>query len=234
MEIDKFDLVPGIVIDVDDPEKLGRIKCSAVGLFDPSTMDNDILPWVMPIKMNKYQMFSKQEVGRKVWILDNTENENEFWYFTMFDYIDVTERLVKERYDNELDLIISRKTPTDSAQLHYNNQDGFVIHYDEWKWNMRPNGDILCHGKEGDVDIRSGHVYAGRNAEEGDYEPSVKCEQLRRIFRKLSADFQHLADLASKGYDNPMLVEGFLRASDTCNKAGTVDHGICAKNVSIN
>ena len=29
MDLGQFELVPGVITNVDDPEKLGRIKCSA-------------------------------------------------------------------------------------------------------------------------------------------------------------------------------------------------------------
>ena len=56
MELDKVEFIPGVITDVDDPEKLGRVKCAAVGLFDERAMDKDVLPWVMPMNMGRYQI----------------------------------------------------------------------------------------------------------------------------------------------------------------------------------
>jgi len=248
MDVANFDLVPGIIIDVNDPMKLGRIKCSAQGLFDPNTMDEDVLPWIMPIKMNKYQMFSKQEKNRKVWILNNKNNPNEYWYFTHFEMIKITDDLVKEKYDNDIEVVVSRPTAALSAQFSYDNKDGFIIHYDDWKWNMTPDGKVTCHGDQGDIDIREQHVFAGRNSEEPLYEPSTLCNSLRTVFQQLQFDFAMLKAAASQ--EDPLLVPGFTSAEMHCMNAanGTSPttpksvgegnavnaQGFCAKNVSIN
>ena len=235
MELDKVEIIPGVITDVDDPEKLGRIKCAAVGLFDERTMDKDVLPWCMPISMGRYQMFSAPEVGRKVWIIDNKDNENEFWYFPMFDYIDITENLVKEKYDNDLDLLVSRKTSSGNAQLYYTSTDGFVIKYDEWKISLGPEGNISIHGQNGDIDIKGGHVYLGRNAESGGFEPAVKAKQLQNVFQQFQNIFSELQQAAAAGpWDNTTLAPYFQKLANECAKVSSSSQGICSKNVSIN
>lgn len=241
MDVADFDLVPGIIIDVNDPMKLGRVKCSAQGLFDPNTMDEDVLPWIMPIRMNKYQMFSKQEKNRKVWILNNKNNPNEYWYFTFFEMIKITDDLVKEKYDNDIEVVVSRPTAALSAQFSYDSKDGFIIHYDDWKWNMTPDGKVTCHGDQGDIDIRGQHVWVGRNSESPMYEPATLCKSLQKVFSNLQKDFSELLLAASQ--EDPALVPGLTHAMTHCMEAatgtspngnGAAPKGFCAKNVSIN
>ena len=197
-------------------------------------MDKDVLPWCMPISMGRYQMFSSPEVGRKVWIIDNKDNENEFWYFPMFDYIDITENLVKEKYDNDLDLLVSRKTSSGNAQLYYTSTDGFVIKYDNWKISLTPEGNVLINGQDGDIELKGGHLNLGRSAESGAYEPAVKGQQLKNVFKNLASGFDQLLMAAKSGNDNPKLTPAIIKLKDACEKAASGGYGICAKNVSVN
>ena len=108
MKLSNVDVVPGVIVDTKDPKKLGRVKINAPALMRGNnsgdtygvveTIDNNVLPWVYPLTMSRYQSFSKQLEGMKVWVLNNTENYNEYWYIPMFDYIDVTEEIVSEKY----------------------------------------------------------------------------------------------------------------------------------------
>jgi hypothetical protein len=231
MKLSDFELIPGLIIDVDDPECLGRVKCSAIGLFDERTMDLDVIPWCMPFSMDRYQTFSKHEIGRKVWILDNKENENEFWYIPLFDYIDITERLIKEKYDNDIEVLISRKTTADTAQLYYDDQNGFTIHYDEWKFSLNPEGNILLHGKDADLDLRNGHVYIGRNSS-GEFDSPTKCSQLQILFQQLAKHFQGLFTKAM-GDATPLKTD-FQKIQMEFQKAANSTDVLCAKNISVN
>lgn len=229
-------MVPGIIIDVDDPLKIGRIKCAAPGLFDTNTMDEDVLPWIMPIQMNKYQMFSKPEKNRKVWILDNKDNPNEYWYLPMFDMTNITDSLVKEKYDNDIEVIMSRPTPSNSAQISYDNQDGIIVHYDDWKWNMTPDGNITCHGNDSDIDMKSGVVTIGKNSQ-GDYKYVTMAEPLESLFGKMASLFSELVN-ASNGSETGALKPWFMELQNICQKASTGgcpnNENFQAKNVKVN
>ena len=75
-----LEVLPGIVINAEDPENLLRVKAAVPGLFDPSTMDVEALPWVYRFPMCGYQQYSKLMNGSKIWIIRNTTNCFEFWY----------------------------------------------------------------------------------------------------------------------------------------------------------
>lgn len=194
MKLIDVEITPGVIVDAKDPEKLGRVKVNAPGLLRGNEsgdhygitekIDNDVLPWIYPMGMNRYQMFSRELEGMKVWIINNTANYNEYWYIPMFDYIDVTEEIITEKYDNDLEIIISRKNGDGASRIYYDREGGHVIHINDYKWNMMPNGDITCHGEQGDIDIRGGHVYMGRNTEE--YEPAVLGDTLVNLFQEWS------------------------------------------------
>lgn len=186
--------IPGTIIDVDDPECLGRVKAIAPGLFNENIQDRDVMPWIYPENMRHYQSFSMPVVGAKIWIIHNTENYNELWWRPMFEYIDCTENVVAPKYNHSNEVILSRPTPKDCAQTTYDDVDGHITKIDEWHWHMKMNGDIVQHGELGDIDIRGGHVYIGRNENNKyPYEPAVRGKELSRLFNDMSVQFGLLA-----------------------------------------
>ena len=80
MQLSNCELLPGVIEDVEDPMKIGRIKCIIPGYVDPS-FSKENMPWVRPLFMYNHQSFSKPIKGYKVWILVNKVNYNEYWYF---------------------------------------------------------------------------------------------------------------------------------------------------------
>ena len=65
MTLGDFEILPGVVINVDDPLNQGRVKACAPGLFDTSTMEMDDLFWINPFMMIGQQSFSKMELNSK-------------------------------------------------------------------------------------------------------------------------------------------------------------------------
>ena len=212
MKLSNVEVVPGVIVDTKDPKKLGRVKINAPALMRGNnsgdtygvveTIDNNVLPWVYPLTMSRYQSFSKQLEGMKVWVLNNTENYNEYWYIPMFDYIDVTENIVSEKYDNDVEVLMSRKNGDGSAAIYYDRSGGHVTQINDYSWNMTAGGDITCHGEQGDIDIRGGHVYMGKNTDS--YEPAVfgdalvdLLDEISDVFTKLSASHSSEGDTQS-------------------------------------
>ena len=212
MKLSNVEVVPGVIVDTKDPKKLGRVKINAPALMRGNnsgdtygvveTIDNNVLPWVYPLTMSRYQSFSKQLEGMKVWVLNNTENYNEYWYIPMFDYIDVTENIVSEKYDNDVEVLMSRKNGDGSAAIYYDRSGGHVTQINDYSWNMTPGGDITCHSEQGDIDIRGGHVYMGKNTDS--YEPAVfgdalvdLLDEISDVFTKLSVSHSSEGDTQS-------------------------------------
>ena len=48
MKFSDTELLPGVVVSVDDPKMLGRIKVNVPTLFNSESMSVDGLPWVYP------------------------------------------------------------------------------------------------------------------------------------------------------------------------------------------
>ena len=68
MKFSETELLPGVVIDVDDPKMLGRVKATVPTLFDENIMNKEGMPWIYPLTMIGYQGFSKLQKGSKIYL----------------------------------------------------------------------------------------------------------------------------------------------------------------------
>ena len=48
MKLINAEIIPGIIYNSSDPEKLGRVKATAPGLFDNNLMHDEAIPWLYP------------------------------------------------------------------------------------------------------------------------------------------------------------------------------------------
>ena len=66
MKLADVEMIPGVVVDDEDPKFLGRLKISAPGEFDVDSMDINDMFWVYPFPVGGYQSFSHMLKGSKV------------------------------------------------------------------------------------------------------------------------------------------------------------------------
>jgi electron transport complex protein RnfC len=98
MKFNETELLPGVVIDVNDPKKLGRVKATVPTLFDEAVMNREGMPWIYPLTMTGYQGFSKLMAGSKIWVFKQQSKPREFWYIPMFE-LNQNTRTVLENYE---------------------------------------------------------------------------------------------------------------------------------------
>jgi len=211
---------PGVIFDAADPEHLQRIKCTIAGVYDPTTMDKELIPWIRPLCMNKHQNFSKPVEGNKVWVIMNNDNYNECYYIFMHEYDAEAKAWVDAKYDKDAELIMSRMNGNSTSQISYDTDDGIVEHVGEWKQQIKPDGTILHHGNGGDVDIKDGQVFCGSN--DGDYEYGVLGETLVKLLKELG---QHLSKASGKvagAYMASAMSTDLMQASKVCTEADKI------------
>lgn len=134
MDFSDYEFLPGTVINVEDPEKRGRIKACVPTWFDTSVMQEEALPWIVPSSMGGYQRFSKLELGSKVWVIHKKKSNKEYWYLPMFELDDKTSEIVSSDYDSP-EVLLSRSTGDSGVYIYYNTTDGVMI----------KNGDLEVH-----------------------------------------------------------------------------------------
>lgn len=229
MKLSDVEIIPGTIIESEDPLFLGRIKCAAPGLFDESTMDKEIIPWIYPWFMIRYQSFSKLLKGCKVWIIRNNANKNEYWYLPLFEYIDASRQFISENYANDPELVICRDNGGSVAQYKYDDVNGFLEKIGDDNYiHLHPSKKIELFAKDTHVKIEGSKVYNGNVNEK--YEPAVMGNKLKDLLCNLQQAIIGLKEAASSTPYTQNLQSSLQKMADTLDDA----HNILANNVVIN
>ena len=192
MNLSECEILPGIVIDVEDPEHIGRVKAMVPTWFDTRSMEQDALPWIYPFSMKGYQTFSKLENGSKIWVLHNSSNDLEYWYWPMFEHNEQTKSIV-EGYDSS-EVLISRSCGEDvSVYIYYNDTDGIVLKVGETKINITTNNEIHITDGTASGDIAGSKISIGKS---DNLEKAVMGEKVQKLLNDLGGDLKSLGQTA--------------------------------------
>lgn len=161
MKLSDYDLLPGVVLDVKDPENKGRIKCAVPSEFDDNTQDKDLLPWVYPFTMFGYQGFGIMVPGAKIWLLKNTKAYCEYWYLPYFDPISASQDFLKEQAGNNPEILLMRSSGGTNSYITYDDKTGINIKCGLSDINIDASGKITIKG--GNIDIAGQNVHCGPN-----------------------------------------------------------------------
>ena len=194
MKLSECDVLPGIVIDIEDPKHIGRVKAMVPTWFDSDVMQKDALPWIWPFGMAGYQRFSKLENGRKIWVLHNKENNEEYWYWPMFEQTPETKDIT-QGYD-ATEVLLSRTCGEDgNVFIYYNNADGIVARIGETKINITSNNEIDITDGKSSVKIVGGIINIGKADDDG--EKAIMGEKLQSALNTLADDLKNIGRAAS-------------------------------------
>jgi len=184
MKLSECEVLPGIVIDVEDPKHIGRVKAMVPTWFDADVMEKDALPWIWPCGMGGYQRFSKLENGRKIWVLHNRENDLEYWYWPMFEEIEQTKPLI-DQYDSTELLLARGGGEAGDIFVYYNDTEGIILKIGETKINISNNKEI--HITDGTVsfDIVGSKINIGK---QDDLENAILGQTLQQVLTQLASD----------------------------------------------
>lgn len=211
---------PSVIFEVEDPLHLQRVKCAIPGVYDPNTMDKELIPWIRPLGLNKHQNFSKPVVGNKVWVLKNEANYNECYYVFMAEWDAAAKEWIDAKGDKDGELIMSRMNGNSSSQISYDTEDGIVEHVGEYKQQIKSDGSLLHHGNGGDIDIRDGNVFCGSN--DGSYEYGVLGETLVQLLRDIGSNLQSAAGCAAGPYMTSAMSTYMMKAASLCTSADKI------------
>lgn len=212
MDLVDFELIPSVVDTVDDPEHLGRVKCTIPGVTNNKTIRQKLMPWVMPLHMNKYQSFTKMLPGTKVWVLSDKKDNKNLWYFPYFEEINCVKDYLDEVYDNQnVEVLMARNLGGGLVLCTYDDTNGIRFIFKETLFQMHPNGDILINNGTVRETIEDNVVKLGDKS--GNGEPAVLGDKLFNILSNLSQVFS----AAGAACSTPPLTPagtGFLNAAN--------------------
>ena len=219
MKLKDCELLPGIVINVDDPEKRGRIKASVPTLFDTSVMDEEALPWIELGISPGYQRFSKMECGAKVMVLRNTKNYLEYYYYPIPNINSDTQNNIGDYSSSEV--LMSRTSgPSGNVFVYYNDKEGLVLKYGELQVQLAPSKEIHITDGTSSFAIVGGNITIGK---EEQLEPSVMGEKLKDLIQGLGGDLVTIGtSMSSMPFVSPIGQQFIQMGTDVQTKANEI------------
>ena len=210
MEFSKLECIQGVIVDVKDPEYLGRIKAVVPGKFDTASMNKDALPWIYPFCMCGYQTFSKMVEGAKIWLLQNKDTHNEYYYLPYFEPIKMVENYLHQFYNDSPEILFARNNGNSSAMLTYDNINGLMVTInDKTCYKFSPNGNIIIsttnsNNEKVGQSVIDGKCFSGNDTQE--YQPIILGNNLAEILYKLKDQFKQIALECGAGTETKSLV----------------------------
>lgn len=216
MKLSDYEFLPGVVINADDPEHLGRVKATVPTWFDTETMDEEALPWIYPFCMFGYQTFSKMEKKRKIWVFHNKENYLEYWYIPMFEMIGQTEEFV-QKYDNP-EVLISRAKgdSSKSVLIGYSDTEGFNIRIGDTIIKMGNDKELNITNGTNSFSVGSNNVKLGDR--EGKHYPTVIGPAVQNMFSNIAKSCHEIYTLAKAESWTASIAEPFEQIYKSVNK----------------
>lgn len=202
-------MIPGVVQDNKDPEKLQRVKAVIPGVFDNSTMDVEAMPWIYPLIHVGYQSYNTMLPGTKIWVLIDPTNYYGYFYLPFFQMNDNTKELIKG--EGETDVVLSRQLGDQSVSIHYNTEDGVMLDIGESKVQICTNGDINVFSNGVSFKVVGGVCYCGTDG--GKYDQMVMGNRLVAKLCQLASDFSTMAAVAAGNPYTMKLGDEFTKTS---------------------
>lgn len=203
------DFILGKVVDIEDPNKIGRVRCEVYGRSEG--IPKDYLPWYTPLCWNK-DTFDLPKVGEVVYVrLWKNDIHQGQWMLREHD-----DRFEMSDDDYKSGKILLRRYLEDWEDqglltIHYSKTDGLMIQLSETKVNLRRDGTIHLFseslGKQ--IDITHGQISLG-SVDVSD-EPAVMglqnndCHEMQVDYTQWLCDtlYEGFMELSSVASQNP-------------------------------
>lgn len=203
MTLGDFEILPGVVIDNNDPLNQYRVKACSPGLFDTSSMDIEDMFWINPFMMFGQQAMSKLEINSKIWILHNVNNYFEYWYIPMFEINSNNPGVA----DSNSDIMMSRSISGTKVQMYYSPNSGYTLVIGDNRLQLSAEGDFTVLANGSIINANKNGVSLVKNGAEKVYS-AVKGESLSELLNKFCEDMQTVVvSLSSTPFTAPAALQ---------------------------
>lgn len=141
MKLESCIMRPGLVEEVLDN---GKIKASAPGLF--SDEDISLLPPIMPFfeLMSPHKnSFSMPSVGDEIWVLNNTDNPMQLFWFRKDPHFDNNIDIFQETGQDNVEILCNRESGLGYASIYFSDGTGWIIRNDDARIQISADGTML-------------------------------------------------------------------------------------------
>lgn len=179
----KYELIPSVIVDVNDPEHLGRIKCHIPGKIDSTQITKENIPWVYPLHMNGHQTFSKLIEGGKVLVYANNNNYLEFLYEPMHEINGKLKEFLDKHYEDNPEVLMCRDLGDSSVMITYDDETGINLMKGNSTITISPDNNIIINTTS-EININSNKIHIG--AKDGNETPAVRADKLINLINGLA------------------------------------------------
>lgn len=208
MKLGDINILPGAVVDIEDPKFIGRVKAAAPGLFDESVMSKDSFPWIYPANIPGYQRFSTLREGSKIWILVVGDDCREFWYLPMFELTGDTRDIISSEEEDykDAEVLLSRNNGSMAVYIYYVPSKGIMIqNSDNTLINLTKDNEIIIKSDDGEFLIKDSIVYVGNNQSDfSDAVPAVLGDKLQKVINAITNYISVLQTSMKTAYNPPV------------------------------
>lgn len=213
----------GVVVDNNDNTLGGRVQVSVPGLFDDQHMSKESLPWIEPFVSSGYQRFSKLKPGSKVWVINNTESSEEYYYMPIPEMTGAALEIVSKNYDSDPEMMFCQDLGNGQiAASSFNKNDGIVNEVGEASLQVAPDGAIVASNDTCKMLVEKDCVTIGYNGEDSKETPMVKGDDLVSILSNLQSSFYKLAKTCSTCSSVKDLLEPITSCADSLNDINNI------------
>jgi len=208
---DSFDEInqqwPGVVVDINDPLKLGRIKVNVPRFY--GTFDIEDIPWASPTYNTDGGTFYLPDIGKVIYLIFPAGDiYHPEWTYAEHFNINLHKKLQtlsEEAYQQFSVIAFDAK-----LQIYdEGTEEGFILDYVKSKLQINPDGDIILQLRDNASTVKIGSHDANQSIILGDRFISWFDEFIKNMIGSYGGPF--LGNLMAPVVPNPAMLQ-------ICNK----------------
>ena len=142
------------------------------------------------------QTFSKMPVGAKIWVLQNKDNYNEFWYIPMFETNNTVKEFLNENETLDTEVLFWRNN---GAKMTYDNNNGYLIENNSGQVAVKANGEVdIKSSNSSAISVTPSQITIGASQEK--LEPSVHGDALVDVLEQFKSILVKMLDVCKPSY----------------------------------
>lgn len=190
MNMNDLELIPAVIINANDPDKLGRVQCGALNEMDTSSMEKDLLPWCMPFSMGGAQRYSQPLEKQKCWLLKNKKSPNTYWWIPAPDMIGDTQNIINEKSENNVDVLHLRKSGGTTMMQTADDINGYSMKTSTSHISVGQNGSSDIGAKDAEVRLNNGKIEIEAGSE--GLQRTLLGDNVVNLFLDMAAAFEQM------------------------------------------
>jgi len=203
---------PGVVETGEDPQNLGRIKCSVIGVMQSISGNYDHLPWVYP----KLKMSGKMNRGEKVWVeimeIEDPDNETTpdsnsvyqhkkllpeiSFYVPMNENDDNRQQYIDQNAKANPEVMFMHSNGFNVSAQVFDETNGFISSAGVSQMQLSPDGRWGINSDTHKIIADENGIIIGRNDEQSNLHPVVLGDELldylsevEDVLNKIASEF---------------------------------------------